>query len=84
VQTATLRHPPIARGARRVEPFAGALTFGASADAVLDLQGLVVDVVASDTASVAFALPTPSRWWLPLYELRPADGARAAAARPCG
>ncbi|MGH2944489.1 MAG: FAD-dependent oxidoreductase, partial [Solirubrobacteraceae bacterium] len=59
----------IATGARRVEPFAGALTFGTRVDAATDLRELVGDVLARDTANVAFALPFPSSWPLPLYEL---------------
>lgn len=56
-------------GARRVEPFAGALTFGMPADVGPDLRALVADVVARESGSVAFALPSPSSWPLPLYEL---------------
>jgi len=59
----------IATGARRIEPFAGALTFGTRTDVAADLRGLVADVLARDAASVAFALPFPSSWPLPLYEL---------------
>jgi sulfide:quinone oxidoreductase len=59
----------IATGARRVEPFAGALTFGTRTDAAGRLRALVADVLTSDAASVAFALPSPSCWPLPLYEL---------------
>ncbi|MEA2233833.1 MAG: sulfide:quinone oxidoreductase [Solirubrobacteraceae bacterium] len=59
----------IATGARRVEPFAGALTFGARADAGMDLRALVADALEHDSANVAFALPSPSIWPLPLYEL---------------
>lgn len=59
----------LATGARRVEPFAGALTFGAHADASPDLRALVMDVLTHDLASVAFALPSPCSWPLPLYEL---------------
>jgi sulfide:quinone oxidoreductase len=59
----------IATGARRVEPFAGALTFGARTDAAPELRALIADVLARDEASVAFALASPSSWPLPLYEL---------------
>ncbi len=59
----------LATGARRVEPFAGALTFGTRADVGRDLRALVADVVVREPASVAFALPSPSSWPLPLYEL---------------
>lgn len=59
----------LATGARRIEPFAGALTFGTRADVGPDLRALVADVVARENASIAFALPSPSSWPLPLYEL---------------
>jgi len=59
----------VATGARHVEPFAGAMTFGCQAGAASDLRELVADVAASDAASVAFVLPSPSSWPLPLYEL---------------
>jgi len=59
----------IATGARRVEPFAGALTFCRRADAASEVRALITDVLASDAASVAFALPSPSSWPLPIYEL---------------
>jgi sulfide:quinone oxidoreductase len=59
----------VATGARRVEPFAGALTFGTSTDATGRLRALVADVLTRDAASVAFAVPSPSCWPLPLYEL---------------
>jgi sulfide:quinone oxidoreductase len=59
----------VATGARRVEPFAGALTFGTGTDAAGRLRALVADVLTRDAASVAFALPSPSCWPLPLYEL---------------
>ena len=59
----------IATGGRRVQPFAGALTFGTSVDVTTDLRALVGDVLAGDAASVAFAVPFPSSWPLPLYEL---------------
>lgn len=60
----------LATGARRVAPFEGALTFGASADAPARLRALVAGVrtAGADTA-IAFALPWPSSWSLPLYEL---------------
>jgi sulfide:quinone oxidoreductase len=59
----------VATGARRVEPFAGALTFGTRTDATGRLRALVANVVTNEAASVAFALPSPSCWPLPLYEL---------------
>ena len=59
----------LATGARRVEPFAGALTFGMRDDAATGLRARVADVLARNDASIAFALPSPSSWPLPLYEL---------------
>jgi sulfide:quinone oxidoreductase len=59
----------VATGARRVEPFAGALTFGTRTDATGRLRALVADVLTRDAVSVAFVLPSPSCWPLPLYEL---------------
>jgi sulfide:quinone oxidoreductase len=59
----------VVTGARRVEPFAGALTFGTRTDATGRLRALVADVLTRDAASVAFAVPSPSCWPLPLYEL---------------
>jgi sulfide:quinone oxidoreductase len=56
-------------GARRVEPFSGALTFGMRDDAAAVLRARVADVLTRDDASIAFALPSPSSWPLPLYEL---------------
>ncbi len=59
----------IVTGGRRLAPFAGALTFGTNDDVSADLRAVVNDVMAGDAASVAFALPFPSSWSLPLYEL---------------
>jgi sulfide:quinone oxidoreductase len=59
----------LATGARRVEPFAGALTFGMRDDASARLRALVAGLPSHDAASIAFALPSPSSWPLPLYEL---------------
>ena len=60
----------LATGARRVEPFAGALTFGTRRDAAADLRALVAEVVAQEEpGSIVFTLPSPSVWPLPLYEL---------------
>jgi sulfide:quinone oxidoreductase len=59
----------LATGARRVEALAGALTFGTGASAAERLRWLVDDVLAGRAASIAFALPWPSSWSLPLYEL---------------
>ncbi|MDP1849864.1 MAG: FAD-dependent oxidoreductase [Solirubrobacteraceae bacterium] len=58
----------IATGARRVEPLAGALTFGVDAAAGPALRALIDDARRS-AARIAFALPWPSSWSLPLYEL---------------
>ena len=59
----------VATGARRVGPLAGALTFGTGADAGPALRRILADVRARETAGIAFALPSPSIWPLPLYEL---------------
>jgi sulfide:quinone oxidoreductase len=59
----------LATGARRVEPLAGALTFGASRTPSERLRAMIADVVARDRASLAFVLPFASCWPLPLYEL---------------
>jgi sulfide:quinone oxidoreductase len=58
----------VTTGARRVAPFADALTFGTStnADATTRLQAVLAD---DGAATVAFTLPSPSIWPLPLYEL---------------
>ena len=59
----------LATGARRVEPFAGALTFGAPIGNGVDLRRLVAHALATDGDSIAFTLPSPSSWPLPVYEL---------------
>ena len=60
----------LATGARRVEPLAGALTFGMRGDApAARLREVVAELVAGRSASLAFALAWPSSWSLPLYEL---------------
>ena len=59
----------VATGARRVAPFSGALTFGIGRDATGELAALVTAMRTSDDAGVAFTLPWPSSWSLPLYEL---------------
>ena len=59
----------LATGARRVEPFAGALTFAMGAEAGPRLRALVDDVARAAQGAIAFALPWPSSWSLPLYEL---------------
>jgi sulfide:quinone oxidoreductase len=56
-------------GAHRVAPFAGALTFGVAADTSAELRSLVAGVLAGKGSSVAFVLPSPSCWPMPLYEL---------------
>ncbi|MDX6627899.1 MAG: sulfide:quinone oxidoreductase [Gaiellales bacterium] len=59
----------LATGARRVAPFAGALTFGMSAAGPADLRALVTELRTAAQADLAFALPWPSIWSVPLYEL---------------
>jgi sulfide:quinone oxidoreductase len=59
----------IATGAQRVEPFAGALTFGMRDDAAADLRAMVAGVRAQGGGDIVFTLPSPSIWSLPLYEL---------------
>ena len=59
----------LATGARRVAPFAGALTFGMNASGPADLRALLTETRSAEHADVAFALPWPSSWSLPLYEL---------------
>ena len=60
----------LATGARRVAPFEGALTFGMSAGGPADLRALVSAVqTAAASTDMAFTLPWPSSWSLPLYEL---------------
>jgi sulfide:quinone oxidoreductase len=57
-------------GARRVAPFEGALTFGFDRGAAaVDLRAMIAAVLAGEARSIAFALPSPSCWPLPLYEL---------------
>jgi NADPH-dependent 2,4-dienoyl-CoA reductase/sulfur reductase-like enzyme len=46
----------VATGARRIEPFAGALTFGAPSDGGVDLRRLVAHALASEGTSIAFTL----------------------------
>jgi sulfide:quinone oxidoreductase len=59
----------VTTGARRVNPFVGALTFGPSADAPRALRALVDELLAGAAASIAFTMPSPASWALPLYEL---------------
>jgi sulfide:quinone oxidoreductase len=60
----------IATGARRVAPLDGALTFAMEPQAGPALRALVAQAGHARTgASIAFALPWPSSWSLPLYEL---------------
>jgi sulfide:quinone oxidoreductase len=56
-------------GASRVAPFAGALTFGIGADTPAQLRAMIAGLRAGERSSIAFALPSPSCWPLPLYEL---------------
>jgi len=56
-------------GARRVPPFAGALTFGIAGGVPAELQAIIAGVLAGGPSSIAFVLPSPSCWPLPLYEL---------------
>lgn len=58
----------LATGARRVQPLVGSLTFGIGGDGAARLRAAVADMPARG-ASIAFALPWPSVWSLPLYEL---------------
>ena len=58
----------VTTGARRIEPLAGALTFGLR-DAATRLRALLAEMTPRHPASIAFALPWPSSWSLPLYEL---------------
>ncbi|MFP5363040.1 MAG: FAD-dependent oxidoreductase [Thermoleophilia bacterium] len=58
-----------AMGARRVEPLEGALTFGMRDDAAEHLRAIVAGLVADNRGDIVFALPAPSIWPLPLYEL---------------
>jgi sulfide:quinone oxidoreductase len=59
----------VATGARRVATLPGAVTFGATADVDSELRAVVADLLARASASVAFVLPSPSIWPLPLYEI---------------
>jgi sulfide:quinone oxidoreductase len=59
----------LATGARRVEPLAGALTFGTRDTAAADLRAMVAGVRDHGGGDIVFALPSPSIWPLPLYEL---------------
>jgi sulfide:quinone oxidoreductase len=59
----------LATGARRVEPFTGALTFGTREDDPARMRALVAGLVGRGDGDIAFALPAPSIWPLPIYEL---------------
>src|SRR5207249_4404825 len=61
--------------ARRVLP--GALTFRGRQD-VPEIRTMLEQIDAREVASVAFALPRPARWSMPLYELALMTAARAA------
>ena len=56
-------------GARRVAPFARALTFGVGVDTPAKLRAMIAGILAGEGSSIAFVLPSPSCWPLPLYEL---------------
>ena len=58
----------VATGAVATEPLPGALTFRGRVD-VPALRDLLADLVDGRARSVAFALPSPRIWPLPLYEL---------------
>jgi sulfide:quinone oxidoreductase len=59
----------LATGARRVDPFTGALTFGTRPDDPARMRELVAGVAGRGGGDIAFALPAPSVWPLPIYEL---------------
>lgn len=59
----------LATGARRVEPFPGAVTFGTGAGAAEELRVAVAEATQQAGARMVFTLPSPSSWPLPLYEL---------------
>jgi sulfide:quinone oxidoreductase len=59
----------LATGARRVAPFEGAMTFGMSAGGPAELRALLTELRTAAQVDLAFALPWPSSWSLPLYEL---------------
>jgi sulfide:quinone oxidoreductase len=59
----------LATGARRVAPLDGALTFGMLPGAAERLREVMAALLAGRSQSIAFALPWPSTWSLPLYEL---------------
>lgn len=58
----------LALGARRERPYASVTTFGGGDDSEA-VQGIVRDVEAGYTRSVAFVVPPGTTWPLPLYEL---------------
>ncbi len=59
----------VATGARRVAPLPGALTFGLRSDAAPGLRAIIARALLNPAVRIAFALPSPSSWPLPLYEL---------------
>lgn len=59
----------LATGARREPPFAGALTFGGGGPAASARLREQVAVLEPRGDGIVFALPSPSSWPLPLYEL---------------
>jgi sulfide:quinone oxidoreductase len=66
----------LALGARRERLWDQAITFAGSQDSRA-VQGMVQDVEAGYTASVAFVVPSGVTWPLPLYELALMTGERA-------
>jgi sulfide:quinone oxidoreductase len=67
----------VATGAAPRAVLPGALTFRGRQD-VPELRALIERIDAGELRSVAFALPRPVRWSLPLYELALMTAARAA------
>ncbi len=59
----------VATGARRIEPLSGALTFGAGPEADAGLRRIVAEMLRGNGANLAFVLPSPAIWPLPVYEL---------------
>jgi sulfide:quinone oxidoreductase len=68
----------IATGAIPRPVLSGALTFRGPQD-VERFRELLEEIDAGDVRSVAFALPRPARWSLPLYELALMTAARVSA-----
>src|SRR4051812_12854732 len=68
----------VAIGATSRAALPGALTFRGSRD-IVAFRELLEEIEAGAVRSVAFALPGPTRWSFPLYELALMTAARAAA-----